>query len=195
MLGWRFITEASLTIGIPTMMLHEETRAQWEHYPPQDFIGTVLHGTLHDKIKLTSTVIHVYTQIMFRIPGTDTILLADAQPGDRPTTSLRDAFITMRWNAAELVDVIQGGSVTLPTRYTPAMYISNLIRGLKKYVVNIHQCASALYTDPAVQTLGELLPNGRSVREVAAEILEHTAEITRYLNFAQSYVDKLKSCA
>lgn len=177
------------------MMLHEDTRAQWERYTPQTFIGTVLHGALHDKIKLTSTVIHVYTQIMFRIPDTDSVLLTNAHPGDRPTTSLRDAFITMRWNAAEMVDVIQGGSVTLPTRYTPAMYITNLIRGLKGYVVTIHQCASALHADPAVQTLGPLLPNGRSVPEVAAEIMDHTVEIMRFLNFAQFYVDKLKSCA
>jgi hypothetical protein len=42
-------------------MLHEETRAQWERYNPQVFIESVLHGTLQNKIKLTSTVVHVYT--------------------------------------------------------------------------------------------------------------------------------------
>ncbi len=177
------------------MMLHEDTRAQWEHYTPQAFIGTVLHGALRDKLQLTSTVIHVYTQIMFHIPDTDSVLLSTAAGGDLPTTSLRDAFITMRWNAAEMVDVIQGDSVTLPTRYTPAMYISSLIRGLKQHVVTIHQCASALHDDPAVRSLGYVLPNDRSVRDVAAEILEHTAEIMRFLKLAQAYVEKLRSCA
>jgi hypothetical protein len=175
-------------------MLHEETRAQWEHYTPQVFIDSVLHGTLQDRIKLTSTVIHVYTQLMFRIPETETTLLSASLPGDLPSTSLRDVFITMRWNAEEMLDVMQCGSITLPSRYTPAMYIINLVRGVKEYVMNIHQCASALYNDPAVESLGVLLPNERSARDVAAEILDHMAEIMRLLNFAQSYVVKLKSC-
>lgn len=175
-------------------MLYEETRAQWEQYNPQSFIDHVLNGTLRDKIRLTSTVIHVYTQIMFRIPETDTTLLTSFLPGDLPSASLRDAFITMRWNAAEMVDVIECGSVTLPSRYTPAMYISSVIRGVKEYIVNIHQCASMLQADPAVHALGRVLPNGRTAREVTTEILDHTAEIMRLLNFAQSYVDKLKSC-
>ncbi|MBI5667206.1 MAG: hypothetical protein HZC41_04290 [Chloroflexi bacterium] len=175
-------------------MLHEETRAQWEQYTPQSFVDRVLNGALRDKIRLTSTVIHVYTQIMFRIPEADSTLLTATLPGDLPGTSIRDAFITMRWNAAEMVDVIECGSVTLPARYTPAMYISSVIRGLKQYVVTIHQCASALHADPAVQSLGRTMPNGRTTREVAAEILDHTAEIMRYLNFAQYYVDRLKSC-
>lgn len=175
-------------------MLHEETRTQWEQYNPESFVDRVLNGTLRDKIKLTSTVIHVYTQIMFHMPETDTILLTSSLPGDLPSASLRDAFVTMRWNAAEMVDVIEFGSVTLPSRYTPAMYIRSVVRGLKEYVINIHQCASALHADPTIRSLGRAMPNGRTTREVAAEILDHTAEIMRLLNFAQSYVDRLKSC-
>jgi hypothetical protein len=131
---------------------------------------------------------------MFRIPETETTMLTASLPGDLPMTSLRDAFITMRWNAAEMLDVIQDGSVTLPARYTPAMYIISLVRGVKAYVMNIHQCANALYNDPAVQSLGRLLPNERTAQDVAQEILDHTAEIMRLLSFAQTYVDKLKSC-
>lgn len=175
-------------------MLHEETRAQWEHYTPQVFIDSVLHGTLQDQIKLTSTVIQVYTQLMCQIPETETAKLSTSLPGDLPTASLRDVFITMRWNAEEMQDAMQFGNVTLPSRYTPAMYIVGMVRGVKGYVVNIHQCASALYNDPAALSLGKLMPNERSARDVAEEILDHTTEILRLLNFAQSYVIKLKSC-
>ncbi|GIL14504.1 MAG: hypothetical protein BroJett038_32240 [Chloroflexota bacterium] len=176
-------------------MLHEETRSQWERYNPQHFINTVMHGALQDKIKLTSTVIHVYTQIIFRLPETDAVRLADPMPGDLPTTGLRDVFVTMRWNAAEMVDIIQGGSATLPTQYTPALYITSMVQALKEHAVYIHQAASALQSDPAVRAIRRRLPNGKGMAEVAAEILDHTTEIIRFLNFAQYYVDKLKTCA
>lgn len=176
-------------------MLHEETRAQWERYSPQSFINTVLHGALQDKVKLASTVIHVYTQIVLQIPETDALQLADTMPGDMPVTGLRDVFVTMRWNAAEMTDVLQGGSVTLPPHFTPALYILSIVTGLKQHAVNIHQCAVALAMDPAVRALPRQLPNGKTLAEVALEILDHTAEIMRFLNFAQYYVDKLKTCA
>ncbi|NWG17557.1 MAG: hypothetical protein HXY41_13095 [Chloroflexi bacterium] len=176
-------------------MLHEETRSQWERYNPQHFINTVIHGALQDKIKLASTVIHVYTQIVFRIPETDAVLLTERMPGDLPTTSLRDAFVTMRWNAAELVDIIQGGTSTLPTQFTPALYIMSLVQALKEHAVYIHQTASAIQSDPVVRGIHRRLPNGKDITEVAGEILDHTTEIMRFLNFAQYYVDKLKTCA
>lgn len=176
-------------------MLHEETQSQWERYNPQSFIKTVLHGTIQDKIALAATVIQVYTQIMFQMPETDLICLSDSLPGDLPTSSLRDVFVTMRWNADEMMDVIQGGAATLPAQYTPALYITSMVRGLRGYAVNIYHCASALRDDPAAHLLGHTLPKGRSVRDVADEILGLMSEIMRFLNFAQYYVEKIRTCA
>jgi hypothetical protein len=162
-----------------------ETSSRWELYTPDSFIQHVLHGALQESLKKVSLLIHIGTQIVHFTPETAAITLKDTHNG----TSLRDAFIIMRWNAIEMQEILNGGLATLPANYTPTLYIMTMVNALREHVVNIHQWARAIHDDRS----GALIVGGQPVRQMAVEILNQMGDLIRFLNFANYFVRKQDS--
>ena len=174
--------------------LHTETRARWGELQPDKFVGTVMYGTLREKIKMAYMVISVYTQIIHSLPGTASLKLCQPPPGGpNDIIKLRDLLKHMRACITDANDIIQGDIPTLPIEaYTPEGYILHTVRDIRRYVVHIDRWASAIENDPEMDltTLPGL--NGKRAGDVATDILKHITEIVQILDFAQSYAEQVR---
>jgi hypothetical protein len=177
--------------------LHTDTRVRWGQLQPDKFVGTVLYGTLREKIKMAYMVISVYTQIIHSLPGTASLKLCQPPPGGPDDVlKLRDLLKHMRACITDANDIIQGDNPTLPvSAYTPEGYILQMTRDIRRYVNLIHRWASAIENDPAMELA--ILPglNGKRAGDVATDILKHIAEIVQILDFAQSYAEQVLQLA
>lgn len=168
--------------------LHDETRARWGAYPPEQFIHVVLHGVLHHQLELTSVVVHVYTQIVHQFPGSSTLRVAPG--GGKDPTRLRDLFLNMR---ACLSDAqMATGDKTLLLPYSPERYILDTVREVRPYIQAAERWARLIEAD--VQVSSAKLPGtrGKSFSEIAGEILKHLGDVTQVLDFAQGYGERIQ---
>lgn len=154
-----------------------------EEFTTENFARTVLDGALRDRIRLLSNVIHIYTQIVFQQPPR-------RQDGE---DDLRDALVTMRWNVAEMDDIIRGGGSTLPVRYTPAQYVASVSGALRRHAAIIQQCAASLRDDPLTAGVRLAALNGQTVGEMAADILGRMIEVMRLIGLAAYYAERLRA--
>jgi hypothetical protein len=173
--------------------LHDETRSRWEQYTPEQFIKGVLHGTLREKINTAYVVIHVYAQIMHRLPITASMELSESAELDG--LSVRDLFVLMRTSIAEMRDTNEDDTPTLPVNHTAADYILHTIRQTKRHTSRIRQCTQGIQGDADVSLT--LLPqlSGKRIGEIAADILRHNNEIEQILEFARAYVEGITQTA
>lgn len=177
-------------------LLHDETRARWTNYPPETFIREVLNRALGDKINVTYTMMHVYTQVVHRLPATTSLWLPPRRTGDAGEyIRLRDLFVDMRTNTTRMLDIIQDSSETLPLDYTYITYIQQVIDALREHVVELEYWAEAIRLDEKAN-LHELRHlNGKSVQMMAADITQHVRDILNLLDFTGDYARKLTHSA
>lgn len=170
---------------------HTETRSRWRQLPPEKFIGSVLYGTLRDKIKLAYMVVNVYTQIVHSQPTTASLRLRMPPPGGPDdVTRLRDLLQHMRACINDANDIIQCDTPTLSSRsYTPEGYILFTIQDIRLYMEHINRWADAIENDPDMESAPLPGLNGKRAGDIAGEILRHTTEIVQILDFAQHYVE------
>lgn len=175
------------------VVLHDETRARWEQLDPEKFIGRVLYGALREKIKLSYTVICVYTQIMNSLPAAVSLRLEQSPPGlPSDVTRLRDLFKHMRACITDAHEIIQCDVQTISiSNYTPESYILHTVWDIRRYIHHIEEWARAIESDKRVNeaTFAEL--NGNRTGDIAGDILKHVLEVTQILDFAQEYAEKL----
>jgi hypothetical protein len=169
--------------------LHDETRARWEQYTPDQFIKSVLHSTLREKINTAYLVIHVYAQIIHQLPLTAVMDLKEPLTADGQVIGLRDLFVAMRSSIAEMRDTNEDDTPTLPSRHTAVDYILHEIKQTKRYTARIRRCAQAIQGDADISLT--LLPQlgGKRIGEIAADILRHDNEIEQILEFSRNYVE------
>ncbi len=177
--------------------LHTDTCARWGQLDPDKFVGTVMYGTLRDKIKMAYMVISVYTQIIHSLPGTAALKLHQPPPGGPDDIlKLRDLLKHMRACISDANDIIQGDIPTLPlSAYTPEGYILYTVRDIRRYMLHIDRWASAIEGDTEMDLA--VLPglNGKRAGDVASDILKHVTEIMQILDFAQSYAEQARQFA
>jgi hypothetical protein len=174
---------------------HEDTRARWEQYSPEEFIRGVMGLALRDKITLAYSLIHVYTGVIHKSPTTLGLRLSSTPFGaPKDITDARALFLHMRAAIADAQDVVRGDIRTLPTHYTPHDYILSVVKELNGYIASIRRWASALQTDVAVGSARLPQLHDKAMADVAADVLRHVNEIKYILDFAQMYAEKLKFC-
>lgn len=170
--------------------LHDETRSRWARLKPEKFIGTVLYGALREKIRLTYTVVSVYTQIIHSLPGTGSIRL-QRDMGTKDPTALRDLLKHMRACMSDAHDVIQCDTPTLSLpSYTPESYILFTVRDLQHSMQPVVRWGQMMANDPGMAVELPTL-NGKTAAEVGAEIVRHVAEIAAILEFAENYAERI----
>ncbi|MBL8164098.1 MAG: hypothetical protein JNJ61_19070 [Anaerolineae bacterium] len=170
--------------------LHDETRSRWSRLNPEKFIGSVLYGALREKIKLTYTVVSVYTQIIHSVPGTGSIRLQQHGNAKEPT-SLRDLLKNMRACMADAHDVIQCDTPTLSLpSYTPEGYILFTVRDLQHSMQPVVRWGEMIANDPGMSVEVPTL-DGKTAAEVGAEIIRHVAEVSAILEFAERYAEHI----
>ena len=171
--------------------LQTETRARWHQLSPDKFIGSVLYGTLRDKIKLAYMVVNVYTQIVHSQPTTASLRLRTAPAGGpQDVTRLRDLLQHMRACINDANDIIQCDTPTLSSQsYTPEGYILYTIRDIRHYIQHIERWATAIEKDPDMDVTPLPGLNGKRAGDIAAEIMNHISEIMLLLDFAQQYAE------
>jgi hypothetical protein len=171
--------------------LHDETRARWEQYTPQQFVSEVLRRTLEEKISTAYTVVNVYAQIIHRIPATATMQLA--QPivsGGETFAAVRDVFNKMRTCATWMQDRIHDESLVIVPHRSSGLFILSIVRTLRVASQCIDQHARALRDDPQISnaTLVEL--NDKTLGSMAGDLLRHIGEINQLLDFAEAYAER-----
>lgn len=164
-----------------------ESHPSQNGFTTENFARTVLDGALRDRIRLLSNVIHIYTQIVSQQPAP----AARCPAGDQD--NLRDTLVTMRWNVAEMDDIIRGGGGTLPVRYTPAQYIASVAGALRRHAAIIQQCAAGLQADPLLAGVRLAALNGQTVGEMAGDILGRMTEVLRLIGLAAYYAERLRA--
>jgi hypothetical protein len=163
--------------------LHDETRSRWEQYPPNEFINSVLRRALGEQISTASAVIHVYTQIVARIPATAGMKLTNGEP-------VRELFYKMRGCIADMQGVVQDERLMQREDVHPRDLIEETIQVLALQTGLIRCWAEALLADEAGAT--PLPPlNDKHLSDMAIDILSHIQDIRAMLEFAQSYAAKL----
>jgi hypothetical protein len=170
--------------------LHDETRSRWTRLNPEKFIGSVLYGALREKIKLTYTVVSVYTQIIHSLPGTGSIRLQQTMVTKDPT-ALRDLLKHMRACMADAHDVIQCDTPTLSLpSYTPESYILFTVRDLQHSMQPVVRWGHMIANDPGMSVELPTL-DGKTAADVGAEIVKHVAEVCAILEFAEHYAERI----
>lgn len=173
-------------------VLHDETRARWEGYSPQRFIREVINGALREKITIAYTAVHVYTQVVHRLPATTSVRLSTgAESGEDNTVRLRDLFISIRASATRMYDIIEASSETLPLDYTYRTYIQQIVGALREHTAQILRWTEAIRQDDNTDLVELRHMNGKSVQAIAVDITRHVQEITYLLNFTSEYASKL----
>jgi hypothetical protein len=170
--------------------LHDETRSRWGAYPPDQFIRVVLHGTIRNKVELASVVIHVYTQIIHQFPASSSIRIITPEAATKGPTRLRDLFLNMRACMADAQAATKGDTRTLLLPYTPERYIRDLSDEIRRYVLSVERWVKLIEADNKIaETRIPGTKGGKSLGEVAGEILNNTGDIIQLLDFAKDYAE------
>lgn len=174
-------------------VLHDETRARWEQYTPEQFIRTVLNGALREKVNTAYMVIHVYAQIIHQLPATAAMRLDYTISDASGETDLRELFVHMRDRIAVIHEGDKDETPTQPTKPRPDELILHTVHHFRKQVSAIQQDAEAILAHP--QIAAAVFPELKSKRvgDIAGEILKHVHEISQLLDFAQHYAENLTS--
>jgi hypothetical protein len=177
-------------------LLHDETRARWTNYPPEKFIREVINRALRDKINVTYTMTHVYTQVVYRLPATTSVWVPPRRSGENGAyVRLRDLFVDMRTSATRMLDIIQDSTETLPLDYTYITYIQQVIAALREHVVQLRYWTEAIRQDENADLCELRHLNGKSVQAMAADIAQHIKDISNLLDFTQEYTRKFTRSA
>ncbi len=173
--------------------LHDETRARWSAYPPEQFVSVVMNGTLREKVKLASLIIHVYTQIIHQFPVTASMRVVYADGGAKAETRLREVFLNLRACIADVQEICAGDTRTLPTAYTTEEYILAVVGELRRYLRPIERWTEAIRTTLDVEDTKVPGFKGKTIGEIGMEIARSSGDISQILDFAESYVEKKRA--
>lgn len=170
-------------------VLREETRNRWSALTPDKFISTVLYGALSDQIKLASTFISVYTQIMHNLPRTQPLRMEN----HKAVVELRRILKHVRTHITDARDTLHGDNTpTIPvSSYTDEGYILQTVKAVRQSINQIDAGLCKIEANPDMLSIPMPGSNGRLVRSVVSDIRDYLSEITQLLDFAQQYAERI----
>lgn len=170
-------------------VLREETRNRWSALAPDKFISTVLYGALGDQIKLASTFISVYTQIMHNLPRTQPLRVNNP----KAIIELRRLLKHLRTAITDVGEALHGDNTpTVPAAaYTHEGYILYVVKSIRQSMRDIEAGVSKIETTPDLMEIPMPGSNGRLASSVASDIRGYVFEINQLLDFAQQYAERI----
>lgn len=170
-------------------VLREETRNRWSALPPDKFISAVLYGALGDQIKLASTFISVYTQIMHNLPRTQPLRPNNPQA----VIELRRLLKHLRTSITDVGEALHGDNTpTVPAAaYTHEGYIVYVVKSIRHSMRDIEAGVRKIESTPDLMSIPMPGSNGRLASSVASDIREYMFEINQLLDFAHQYAERI----
>ncbi len=169
--------------------LLEETRARWQHLPPEMFYQKVVRETLSEQIKMAYTVMSVYTQIVTTLPLTSSLALQQLPPGTpRELASIRPLLRHMRDLLLQAHSAVLGDdTVTLPASYGWEGFILYLVGDVRRFIEETERWSAVIASDPRMQKAQVRQLNHKTIAAIGVEMRDQMNAIMTTLTFAQSY--------
>jgi hypothetical protein len=173
--------------------IHPEPRANWEQYPPEQFISTVMHHQLRNKVARAHSSIHVYNGFLHKSPLTAGLEVSEPPFGNgKEVTQVRGLFRNMCAAIDDVQHILDDGIQTLPAPYTPHAYILSLVDELRGYISAIHRWAATIHGDAGVGPVRLPHLDNKRLSDIAWEVVKQATDIKYLLDFAQMYAEHLK---
>jgi hypothetical protein len=166
------------------LALTEPTLRQWALLDAEKFVSAVLHGEIAERLKLSTTMVCLYTQMIHGLPPTDQLLAG----GTVERTKLRNLFREMRSVMQVAYEILNGDNPTVPlTCYTPEGFIQFIVSDLRKPLLTVAELLSTILTDSALSHTGMPGSIEHTVGSVAQELQAVIADLLRLMSFAECF--------
>ena len=165
-------------------LLHPETLARYQNLSPQQFMNSVILGTLRDHLYMAYNVITVYTQIVMMLPVTDDLYISPI-PNNviRKPIELRELMRRMQLCVVEANNLVQGPLLGESIEQDILQRVSEVRRPIER----IDRWAAAIENDVMMKTVKLPGLRGKSAARLASEIREYMFDSNQVLIYAQAY--------
>jgi hypothetical protein len=168
------------------LALTEPTLRQWALLDAEKFVSAVLHGEIAERLKLSTTMVCLYTQMIHGLPLTDQLMAG----GTAERTKLRGLFRDMRSVMQGAYEILNGDNPTVPlTCYTPEGFIQFMVNDLRQPLLVVAELLSTILTDSTLARTAMPGSAEHTAGSVAQELQAVIADLLRLMSFAERFAE------